>query len=216
MAVYADWRPDVAIDVPNCPAPTIDRQIKRAVLDFVERTRILVRTAGPANVASGAAPIAFASPFVAAGERVLEVKQAWWFDKELPIRSPEAVVADYGLVDWPTAVGEPLALLLDRDLSEYRVVPAPGATQTNVLRMRLAYGYTEAATTVDDELARKWRDAIAAGARQRLLVMPDQKWSNPQLAAYYASIYEDGVASASVAAARGAARGPLQTKPRFF
>lgn len=45
-------------------------------------------------------------------------------------------------------------------------------------------------TSVPDSILDRWPDCIAAGVKARLMAMPGNDWSNPQLSGYYASEYK--------------------------
>ena len=66
-----------------------------------------------------------------------------------------------------------------------------------------------------DSLLHDYADAIADGARWRLLLMP-QAWRNPEMATYYQSQYRSGIADARRVANLGHARGGARVKARQF
>lgn len=50
--------------------------------------------------------------------------------------------------------------------------------------------------TLDDEFCNRWFDSIVAGAKFLLMVQPDSEWSNPALAAYFKTKFDDGMLEA--------------------
>lgn len=52
-------------------------------------------------------------------------------------------------------------------------------------------GWTELPDVMDE-----WTDTIRSGALSRLFAMPGQPWSNPQAAAYYRALFEEGITQA--------------------
>ncbi len=213
MAQWSDWTPDVAIDVPGCPVITLERAIKLTVIDFLERSHWLQRTVAPIDITGGAGVRAFASPVIATGERVLAVKKAWINGAEIHVYGPGDVEDDQP--DWKTATGSPTAIVMERD-DGYYIVPAPTSTMTAALQLKVAIGLLETATACDDSIRVEWRDCIAAGAKARLMFMPDRKWTSPELGAGHQSVYNSGVGSAQVRAVRTPARRPLTIRPYFF
>lgn len=214
MALWSDWSADVAIDVPGCPDPTIELAVRRIVIDFLERTHWLARTAAPIDIAAGAAARTFGTPLISvSSERVLRIQAAWISDRDTDILSPDEVAET--MPDWKTRTGTPLYIVQERP-DEYWVVPAPTATMTGALRLKIAVAPTETATGCEDVVRAHWRDAIASGAKARLLAMPGKPWSNPGLAAYHLGVYEEAVGSGAIGALRSPARGRLATKPYFF
>jgi hypothetical protein len=51
-------------------------------------------------------------------------------------------------------------------------------------------------TVLDDEFCDRWFDHITAGAKYLLMVSPGTEWSNPNLAAFYKTKFEDGIEEA--------------------
>lgn len=213
MAPWSDWTPDVSIDVPGCPSFTIERAVKQSVIDFLERTHWLKRTAAPINVASGAAARSFAAPVIGTGECVLAIIKAWLSDEPIDVYGPDDVEDEWP--DWKTRTGDPECVVMET-IDSYYVVPAPTDTLTAALRLKVAIGYTDAATGCDDTIRQHWRDAISDGAKARLLSILGKPWSAPALAADYQRAYMNAVKGASVRAIRTPARRPLLVRPYFF
>lgn len=212
-AAWADWNADMAIDVPGCPAFTIEDAVKKAVIDFCERTHWLKRTVAPINVTGGAGERSFASPVIGSGECVLAIIKAWYFEEPLNVYGPDDVEDDWP--DWKTRTGDP-ECIVQESIGGYYLVPSPADNANSALRLKVAIGYTVAATSCDDSILQHWRLAIASGAKARLMSMPDHAWTNYQLAAFHQQEYMAAVKGASVRAIRTPARRPLATKPYFF
>lgn len=213
MAAWSDWLPDVGIDVPGCPSFTIEWAVRRTVIDFLERTHWIQRTVSPITVTAGAGERVFASPVVESGETVLRIIGAWLDGTPIEVCAPADVEGD--LPDWKTATGTPECIVQEAP-GAYWVVPAPEADMTNALRLKVAIGLLDSATSCDDLLATVWKDAIAAGAKARLHLMPNARWSNPQQALIQEKKYTDAVRGAILHAMRTPAHRPLQTKPYYF
>ena len=213
MALWSEWTSDVAIDVPGCPSPTIEQAVKQTAIDFLERTHWLQRTAAPIDITGGAGSRAFASPVIATGETVLAILKAWHFDNEIDVYGPSDVEDEWP--DWKTRTGDPECIVMERK-DGYYVVPAPVATQSAALRLKVAVGLLDTATGVDDAVRVFWRDAIGSGAKARLMFMAGKPWSSPDYAGTHQAVYMAGVHGATISAIRTPARRPLKTRPYFF
>lgn len=213
MATWADWLPNIEIDVPNCPAPIIEQAVKETAIDFLERTYWLQRTPAPIDIASGAAARSFGTPVISSGECVLAVLKAWIDDEPAPVYGPSDVEDDWP--DWKTRTGDPECLVMER-VDAYWIVPAATTLKTAALRMKVAVGLLDTATTCDDSLRVHWRDAIADGAKARLMFQNNKPWSEPQRAGGHQARYNDAVDAASLRAIRTPARRPLATRPYWF
>lgn len=72
------------------------------------------------------------------------------------------------------------------------------------------------ATTVPDELDRKWGRVIQAGTLAYLLDVPGQRWSNAAGAAQYQREFQAGINNAKADAQRGYNIGSVRAKRRMF
>ena len=215
MANFSDWTPEILPDVPGCPDPLIEDSVRDVVIDFCQRTRWLTKVnATAADVTGGAGERVFATPLLTTGNRVVEAKAAWYLDKPLKLWTPEEAEENLGST-WATQTGEPRAIVMDR-LDTYYVAPSPTVTAAAALKMRLVTAPLPTATTCDDLIRNRWREAIKHGAIARLCSMQNKKWTNPDRAGVSAGIYGGAVASAQLAAARGMTKRTLQVRPVFF
>jgi hypothetical protein len=59
-------------------------------------------------------------------------------------------------------------------------------------------------------------DAIASGAKARLLMMPGVPWSNPALGAYYRQSFDASIIDARIEEMHDRVPGRLTVQPRIF
>jgi hypothetical protein len=109
-------------------------------------------------------------------------------------------------------VGSP-SVYASPDLGVLKVYPTP--TESGVLSIDCVYGPVHSATTLPDFMTR-YIAVIAAGAKSNLLMMSGAEWANPQLAAFYAQVFRDGVIAARIKEAHGRNPGSLTVNPLFF
>jgi len=93
-------------------------------------------------------------------------------------------------------------------------MPAPASTSTLVLDV--AYKPTKAATVLPDFLLEEYEEAICAGTKARLQVMPKKGWSDTQQAAINASMFNDAIVNARFRQSKGFGRSRLRTQARFL
>lgn len=96
--------------------------------------------------------------------------------------------------------------LKDRELY---LVPTPDAFET--LSVVLSVRPSEAATTLPDELYRRFREEIAAGAKARLMLQAAQPWANAQAGALHKFTFEAAINAENVRHAKGGGSKPLRT-----
>ena len=71
-------------------------------------------------------------------------------------------------------------------------------------------------TSFPDGFGRSYYQAIVEGAKSRLMLMPDRKWSNPQLAAVSEKKFRDGMIDAKNEAVHGKVAGSIRVRPARF
>jgi hypothetical protein len=69
-----------------------------------------------------------------------------------------------------------------------------------VMQLRVAYTPSRSAQSTEEFLYQKYLEGVAAGALSRLMAMPAQPWSNPELSGYYRAVFGRAITSASIEA----------------
>ncbi|MCG5533100.1 hypothetical protein LRF89_06550 [Halorhodospira sp. 9621] len=77
-------------------------------------------------------------------------------------------------------------------------------------------GLAEQANEVPGWLLSRGAEAIAAGAKARLLVMPGVEWSAPELGMHYRALYRDHLSRFQLERARNFTTDPIRTAPARF
>lgn len=83
----------------------------------------------------------------------------------------------------------------------FRVYPLLAEDQTAVIRLRVAIAPITTATEIPEELAWEFQGAWKNGALARLLRIPGKDWTNTNLAASYAQMFENDIVKAKSRAA---------------
>lgn len=90
--------------------------------------------------------------------------------------------------------------------------PAPGAK----IEIRGFLKPILTATAAPDFVINQHHELIADGALSRLLTIPGQAWSNPQLGAYHGSLWQRQLDHILAGFLQGQQNAPLRTRPQFF
>ena len=109
---------------------------------------------------------------------------------------------DGGLPEWFTQI----------DQNAIRIVPSSAGTLYVCFRLKPDPN----ATIVPDFLAREYREVIGWGALGRLLTIPGQSYSSPDLATYYKTLFEQKIDRLSTKGTTGQQNAPKRTTPRYF
>jgi hypothetical protein len=212
VATWASWLPDVLPHVPGCPVVVAEHELRRASQEFFRRTRAwrvnLTTIAVPASTAEISCEPADAAHDLVRVEAVL------YDGRQL---DPETVEnLDKGFSDeWAAHVGTPTHYV-QLTPGILRLYPVPSDAATFGVKIRASVTPSESATGIPDDLAQKYRDAIQAGAKSRLMLMPGKGWTNLDLAAIYGRSFSDMADSANADAARAFGAAKIATRQVWF
>ena len=107
-----------------------------------------------------------------------------------------------GLPKWYTQI----------DQSTLRIVPAMEGHLYVCFRLKP----TQDATDLPEFISREYTEVIAWGALGRLLTIPGQSYSNPDLAQYYSAKFIDKIDRLNTKGVTGQQNAPKRTRPSFF
>lgn len=111
---------------------------------------------------------------------------------------------------WQTETGTPKYYLTDEP-GQIILAPVPDTKIVGGLVVTVALQPTRTSTTFPTWIWSRYFDALAAGAKARLMAMPGKPWTNPQLFQIYRGQFEAGMAGAKFEAMKSLSRGPLRT-----
>jgi hypothetical protein len=216
MADYDVLLPEVLPEVPGVPEPLAIREIRAAVVDFCDRTKVAkITTTGAAIVAD--------DPFVLipelTGKSIIDVQyvsidgydlkkasadylnQAWR-DENLG----RALFSDYHSIgynpSWETWQQykqdrpEVYHFVIDDTGTRFRFVGIPRRSYTT-LAYTIRVKPNRTSTGFDTWLIDAYYKELAAGAISRLLSIPKKDWTDLPTAALYGSRYEEAVTCAT-------------------
>jgi hypothetical protein len=119
---------------------------------------------------------------------------------------PDAIVADASTPQSITQVTP----------DKYVILPLPDAQRTYQCRMFLALKPKRNATGMDEFIMDELEEVIMHGALQHLLVLPNQAWSDRELAAYHAKQYVYQTSERRARANLGNVRGTMRARMQPF
>jgi hypothetical protein len=206
MAALADFTRHVRPEVPGCPEIQILDAVLHAGIEFCKRTKIMRETVTIETVAD-TARYDLTDELVDGAEpdEVMNVSRGNNID--LSPSSEQDFLAN-GLED----SGTPQYFYLDGNDLVLGLKPSAAETLTVTVKARP----TEAATTLPDELYRRYRLEIAAGAKAFLMLMDKQPWTNLQQAAIHSAAFNLAVDTENLRYATGGGSKPLRTVAQFM
>ncbi len=99
---------------------------------------------------------------------------------------------------------------------KYIILPLPGNDEVYQCRMFLALKPKRTATAMDGVIFDELEEVIMHGALQHLLVLPNQAWSDRELAAYHAKQYVYQTSERRARANLGNVRGTMRARMQPF
>jgi hypothetical protein len=128
---------------------------------------------------------------------------------------PQAADNQFGNIDPATlTMSQPLAFTISEDTVQISMVPT--ATLSQSITVTLATCPVQGADDVPSELLVRWNDAVMARALEKLLAVPNQVFTNGNLAGMFAGMYTKERTAARIELNRGLARnGARMSGPRF-
>jgi len=196
--------------VPGCPQPMAIDAIRRAAIEFCEKTLAWIYKHPAINVVAAQMAYPFVPP---TGAVVAKVLQAWHNDIKITPKTPDELNEIYA--NWLTIAGTPQYITQD-DERNLLLVPTPSAALTAGLVLRVALKPTLASDDIETSIYEEYRDAIASGAKARLMLIKDKPYSDMELGALEMGLFNAAVADAKFKAQKGCGRARVRTVTHFF
>lgn len=192
--------------VVGCPEPLALQALVDSTAEFCEKSLVIRHTLETVSTQPDLQTYSLDTPSQQRVARVLSVTYNGRTINAVPPSNPGEM--DFG--------GVPLAYSTRFDGPELLVelYPTPNATGTMVVQIAAAPLAT--ATSLEDELVTRWYDAVLAGAWWRLMSMPNQPFTNFDLAAAYAAMYRTETGKALAEGFSGRVQSSRTTKMRPF
>lgn len=204
MALWSSWFNDVLPEAPGALKPVVEHAIRRAAQEFFLRSKVW-KTSVTLDLLAGE-PVSS----IDAGDSLamVELLNA----SGVHLRLTDEDMQDLYGPEWRTATG-PVTDLIVVLPGMLRAYPIPVADVSFELLMSVQPG--DNATGIPDDLAMRYRDAIAAGALSRLMLSPKKPYSDDARGQLKRAEFEAGIGQAysDRASAFGTAR--IRRKTRW-
>lgn len=193
---------------PGVPDPVAFKAIRGAAIEFCERTRLWRFEDDYDVTAEDMGEI-----FTPAGSVLHDIELVKWEDRELhPISTRDL---DVKVPRWrtePTEEGGLPTYVTQLSMNSIRIVPALAGHLYVCFRLKPDPNTMQ----VPDFLVAEFKEVIGWGALGRLLTIPGQSYSSPDLATYYKGLFEQKIDRLSTKGTTGQQNAPKRSKARFF
>ena len=200
-----EFVPYIAPEVIGCPALLVKAKIVQATIEMCKRSEVWQYDHPDISMTALDTGFALVPP---AGSLVVDILEMNWGDVPLLPKLVSFLKTKYH--NWRTETGDPLYYVRTVPTT-VTAVPAPSVDGTISLRVSLKP--TSSITAVEDHLFNDHYETIAAGAKYYLMSMPNQKWSDGNMASYYLKLFNQGIAEAGVDVAQGGVKARIRVTP---
>lgn len=202
--LYTYWYDSVLPDMKGCAITVANFAIKRAAIEFLDRSNVwqLQLTA----IASIIGVQEYALPDAGAANRIVgRVLEARFLGTRMKAKTPNQLKAIFDPVDWRTTpnVATPL-YWLQTSPNEIRIVPAPNANTASAINgLWVTVRPKDDATGFEEKVAIEWHEAIMHGAKRNLQSQPDKPYTNEAMAREHGAAFEAAIKRAQWQAFKG-------------
>lgn len=197
--LVADLIAPVRTHLKGAPDPTVTLYLRRAAKQFCQDSAIW-------TVNLGSAPVA--PPDTEEELRIAVPSTRFVLPEQSYLNAIAQVRIDRDTVDGAE---------YRYDLPTATLILEPGTVQRDsTLYVDAVLETADNATEIPDFIARRWSEGIADYAIAEMLMMPEQEWSNPMLAAAFKAKYDARLAEATVSKARGGSKRRIRLTPIPF
>lgn len=204
MAVWADFYPQLMPSVRGCPNPTANLALCEAAREFFRRTRLWREWLDPVTVQDGQREYDLDMP---SGSVVVRVEACTSNGRPMDVLSANELESDF------TAHDQSGAGIVSKDRVTFhltRLVPTG-----SVLQARVSLMPSKAASGIPNDLYEQHCEDIVAGAKHRLMLLPNTDFNNPSLAGFEGDKFQSAIASKAVTAWRGATGNTPRSRVRW-
>lgn len=203
-----EFLPNIRMYAPGVADPTAYFGIRQAAIEYCERTRFW-RFDDEFNITADDCEI-----LLAPQESVVhEIDEVWFDGQKLRKVTPQKL--DELLPHWRSGderpTGQPgyVTQLLPNTIS---LVPFG----TGRVKLSLILKPAQDAEQVPDFLVDQQRETIAFGALSRILLIPNQSFTNPDMAAALGQAFQQRIDGKSTLGSTGQQRAPVRTRASFL
>ena len=203
---YTAWFEYVLPSVAGAANGLVTQAVRSAVRDFCRASLIYTDEPGAINIVAGTDTYTITPP---ADTEVVDFTHVEVNDVEILPRGNDWL--DRNIQNWRTTATGPARAFRHPGPNQIQIVPTPSESITGGLVLTCAVRPTEGSTDCPDWIMADWREAIVAGALERLYQMPRLPWSNAALYKEHQSSFTSWCNAAAARAVKGGTREPLRS-----
>lgn len=208
MKSLDEFLPNIRMYAPGVADPTAYFAIRQAAIDFCERTRAWRFEDEFAVQADD-----YEGLLAPANAVIHEIEEVWFDGNKLARKTPAQL--DALLPDWRSGGAKPTGLpsyVTQTEQNTITLVPFG----TGSVKLSLFLKPAQDADELPDFIADQHRETIAWGALARILLIPNQSFTNPEMGAAFGQAFQGKLDGKSTLGITGQQRAPVRTKASFI
>ena len=208
-----EFRQHVMPSLPKAPTLAVDKAVRDAVVEFAKRSHRMQEDIAAITTVAATHTYAIPNPV---GFQVLALSRLFYDGTPLWSVSENQLDLNWQALndtycicsnehgdDWRSQEADCPTVFYQATPNEVRLVATPTTGLADALTGRVVVYPLPGVTVIDDDIYNEYYESIAAGALSRLMAVPSQPWSSPQMVAYYRAMFDEGVADARGKVVRG-------------
>lgn len=200
---------DIVMYAPHCPENMAAHAAKMTVIDFCRRTHWWKYTSEPIDLTAGEPNYDVEVPN---GTEPISVVAAWYNDRPLwPMGF--STRNRFQFRNLSTHIGAPQAFSQDSP-TQLALLPVPKNDETGALVLTVALQPKRSATGADRDMMERFFDALVYGSLARVLAIPNQPFTSPDMAMAREKQYREEVTKAKIDANKALTAASLRVQPR--
>lgn len=204
MKTWDAWFPDVLVHATSAPHPLVSQALCRSAREFFRRTRAWTEWLSTVSTTAGSSEeYTFVLP---SGSQLVRIEKATRNGQPLHVGSYRQYPSD-----WTDPDGQSPALV-SRDMVSFHLVGDFAAAEA--VKAQVSLLPTLAATGIPDELADRYYEAIAEGAKAIVLMTPGD-FFKPDLAAVASVAFKAHINTEAVDAYRSQTNNVPRATPKW-
>jgi hypothetical protein len=208
---YSVFYPYLIPLVPHVADPVAEQAIRDACIEFCKESLIWQEQMDPISSAKGEGAYELDVP---TNTNLTHVIDLYYKEARLKKKSVSEIAAKYSR-DWMLHEGAPVVFTM-LNPNEVTLVPKPDVSVANALTGLLAFTPTRKSTTVIDYVYEDYAEEIARGAAAKLMLIPNQQWSDQKTALGYRKQFLSDCANARAHVNAGQVRAPISVHLRRY
>lgn len=208
---YSAFFPYLIPLVPHVADPVAEQAIRDACIEFCKESLIWQEPIDPIDSIKDESAYELDVP---TGTNLTHIIDLYYNLARLQKKSVSEIAARFSR-DWMQSTGTPGAYTM-LNPNEVTLVPKPDKSVANALTGILAFAPTRKSTQIIDYVYEDYAEEIARGAASKLMMIPNQQWSDMKMALGYRKQFLSDCANARAHVNAGQVRAPISVHLRRY